>query len=131
MSPVDGSQLTPGDLTLFWDTVVDPEGATVTYVVEYCLEVDCVRAPPQQVGALNLSTEVVQGATYTWRVEAFDPEGNSAGPSDPWTFRVIDVDGASEAQGCGCAVHNRRGPSAEFLLFAMALILGVRRRSLR
>jgi hypothetical protein len=133
LSPLDGSDIFGDDAILIWSAVEDPEGAPVTYVVELCRGNDCQISEPQAEVSISVIDVMEAGATYSWRVEAFDPEQNSSGPSASREFSVFGTanEASEPAAGCGCGFDSTRPRNEPVTLFFWLMLVALWRQRVR
>ena len=109
LSPRDGSELFGDAAILVWTAVQDPEGGEVRYVIKTCVDGECSLSTPQTEVSLSMVSEVQSGKSYSWHVQAMDPEDNLSAPSEAREFSVFGTaegNSASGASGCDCTLSD-------------------------
>ena len=128
IAPLDGTRVPPTNLFMDWETVTDPEGGLVKYVVTYCLKLEMGERCDDSIELIDSGfalPETKQGASYSWSVVAMDGAGNKSAASVEWLFIVddlggTDTSGGGDAGGCGCRTIDPRGVGTPGLLLLLA-----------
>lgn len=132
-SPHNGARVRLADAYVIWETVEDPEGSEVTYVVRICEE-GAAEVCQDYAAQLQRGRDVVdfvkKGTSYVWSVTAFDQEGNASPPSESWIFTI---EGSASTGGGGSSADSgcQSGPSSTpttLGLLALGLLGLMRRR---
>jgi hypothetical protein len=128
LSPPDGAELFGDAAILVWSTVEDPEGGDVSYVIKVCVDGECTRSAPQKEVSMSMVSEVQAGKSYSWYVQAMDPEERISDPSESRQFSVFgtaDGNTASADSGCGCTLntsHSENYPLSTLFCLLCAFI---------
>ncbi|HVV85595.1 MAG TPA: hypothetical protein VHE35_21190, partial [Kofleriaceae bacterium] len=139
LSPSSSIDATSTRPIFYWASSLDPEGDDITYDLE--LKDDTGAVVGEISGANStvsaFSTELVDHASYTWRVRAVDDGGAMSAFSADEPFTVKATPDAPPVQTCcqtdaGCQVAHDGGPGAGTGLgIAFGLLACARRRRRR
>lgn len=85
--PINNAVCTNVNLKFDWDAVVDPEGTTVSYLIDIATDADFATVLFTATTTESIQTfNLEKGIQYYWRVKARDSEGNESPYSENQSF---------------------------------------------